>query len=386
MAEILGRRTLSLLEKIDTSKPKYYVLDMFPYPSRRRPARRPSRRLHGDRHRRALQAHARLQRAAPDGLGRVRPAGGAVRDQDRHASAHHDASSNVERFRAPAPVARLLLRLGARGRHDRPGLLQVDAVDLPASSSSAGSRIRRRCPVNWCPALGTALANEEVIDGKSEVGGFPSCAGRCGSGCCASPRTPSGCSTISTTSTGPSRMKEMQRNWIGTSEGAEVDFAVDGPTATSAHASSRRGPTRCSARRTWCSRPSIRWSIEVTTPERSARRSRRIAKPRRRKSDLERTELTQGQDRRLHRRVRDQPGRTDERRSRSGSPTTCSWATAPARSWPCPAHDERDYEFAQAIRPADRSGRCEPPPASFDGDERVHRRRHRRSTAASSTA
>ena len=48
-------------------------------------------------------------------------------------------------------------------------------------------------PVNWCPGLGTVLANEEVIDGKSEVGGYPGRdGGRCGSGCCASPRMRSG--------------------------------------------------------------------------------------------------------------------------------------------------------------------------------------------------
>ena len=40
--------------------------------------------------------------------------------------------------------------------------------------------------------------------------------------------------------------------------------------------------------------------------------------------------------------------------SRSSSPTTCSWATAPARSWRCPAHDERDFEFAERVRAADR--------------------------------
>jgi leucyl-tRNA synthetase len=41
-------------------------------------------------------------------------------------------------------------------------------------------------PVNWCPELGTVLANEEVIDGMSEVGGFPVVKRQCGNGCCAS--------------------------------------------------------------------------------------------------------------------------------------------------------------------------------------------------------
>ncbi len=80
-------------------------------------------------------------------------------------------------------------------------------------------------PVNWCPALGTVLANEEV-DRRQErsAAATRSCAGRCGSGCCASPPTPSACSTTWSRSTGPQSIKEMQRNWIGKSEGAEVDF------------------------------------------------------------------------------------------------------------------------------------------------------------------
>jgi leucyl-tRNA synthetase len=48
-------------------------------------------------------------------------------------------------------------------------------------------------PVNWCPGLGTVLANEEVTaDGRSERGNFPSSSATCASGCCASPRTPTG--------------------------------------------------------------------------------------------------------------------------------------------------------------------------------------------------
>ena len=83
-------------------------------------------------------------------------------------------------------------------------------------------------PVNWCPELGTVLANEEVIEGKSEVGGFPvirkpmrqwmlritAYADRLLEGLDSIDWSPS--------------LKEMQRNWIGRSEGAEVQFLVDG--------------------------------------------------------------------------------------------------------------------------------------------------------------
>eukprot|EP00166_Cyanidium_caldarium_P000690 ctg_1265.g457 len=56
-----------------------------PVPQRRRLARRTSRGIHCHRHRGTVQAHARFQRVAPDGVGCVRPAGGTVRAGDRHA-------------------------------------------------------------------------------------------------------------------------------------------------------------------------------------------------------------------------------------------------------------------------------------------------------------
>jgi leucyl-tRNA synthetase len=81
-------------------------------------------------------------------------------------------------------------------------------------------------PVNWCPALGTVLANEEVVDGKSERGGHPVV------------RMPLRQWMLRITAYAerllddlepvdwPESIKEMQRNWIGRSEGAEVDFEV----------------------------------------------------------------------------------------------------------------------------------------------------------------
>src|SRR3954452_7774876 len=81
-------------------------------------------------------------------------------------------------------------------------------------------------PVNWCPGLGTVLANEEVIDGKSEVGGFPV------------EKRPMRQWMLRITAYAdrllsdlekldwPESLKEMQRNWIGRSVGAEVDFEI----------------------------------------------------------------------------------------------------------------------------------------------------------------
>ena len=83
-------------------------------------------------------------------------------------------------------------------------------------------------PVNWCPELGTVLANEEVVDGKSEVGGFPV------------ERRPMRQWMLRITAyterliadldglDWPESIKLLQRNWIGRSEGAEVRFAFEG--------------------------------------------------------------------------------------------------------------------------------------------------------------
>jgi leucyl-tRNA synthetase len=83
-------------------------------------------------------------------------------------------------------------------------------------------------PVNWCQELGTVLANEEVIDGKSEVGGFPVV------------RRPMRQWMLRITAFAdrlldelegldwPDSIKALQRNWIGRSEGAEIGFSVVG--------------------------------------------------------------------------------------------------------------------------------------------------------------
>ncbi|MDP6668311.1 MAG: leucine--tRNA ligase [Candidatus Krumholzibacteria bacterium] len=89
-----------------------------------------------------------------------------------------------------------------------------------------GLAYEEKVPVNWCPELGTVLANEEVIDGKSDVGGHPV------------ERRPMRQWMLKITEYAdrlledledldwPEYIKDLQRNWIGRSEGAEVDFGV----------------------------------------------------------------------------------------------------------------------------------------------------------------
>ena len=112
----------------------------------------------------------------------------------------------------------------------------IDTLELPADITTDEARREYRddhrlafvshAPVNWCPELGTVLANEEVIDGKSEVGGHPVV------------RRPMQQWMLRITAFAQrllddletidwsNSLKEMQRNWIGRSEGAEVEFKI----------------------------------------------------------------------------------------------------------------------------------------------------------------
>lgn len=143
-------------------------------------------------------------------------------------------------------------------------------------------------PVNWCPALGTVLANEEVIDGKSERGGHPVI------------RKPMRQWILRITAYAerlyedlelldwPEGIKEMQRNWIGRSEGAEVKFKI-ADTDRDFMIFTTRPDTLFGA--TYCVlAPEHALVQDITTPDQKAAVEAYIAQAAR-KSDMERTEL-----------------------------------------------------------------------------------------------
>ncbi|GGE48994.1 leucine--tRNA ligase [Pullulanibacillus camelliae] len=144
-------------------------------------------------------------------------------------------------------------------------------------------------PVNWCPALGTVLANEEVIDGKSERGGHPVI------------RRPMKQWMLKITEYAerllndldkvdwPEHIKEMQRNWIGKSEGAEITFAVAGVDESITVFSTR--PDTLFGATYVVLAPEHPLVDQITTPERrdTVEMYRKEVQS---KSDLERTELS----------------------------------------------------------------------------------------------
>src|SRR5580698_8804422 len=83
-------------------------------------------------------------------------------------------------------------------------------------------------PVWWCEELGTVLANEEVVDGKSEVGGFPVVRKPMRQWMLRITRYAERLLQDLESIDWSDSLKEMQRNWIGRSEGAEVDFQIAG--------------------------------------------------------------------------------------------------------------------------------------------------------------
>ena len=167
----------------------------------------------------------------------------------------------------------------------------------------------------------------------------------------------------------------MQRNWIGRSEGARVRFPLAEPaTAEFVEIFTTRIDTIYGATFVLLApeHPLVdRFAAE--SPDPAAFRAKVAAVPRARSRSAAHRRDREGRIR--HRPHGHQPVHRT-RRCRSGSPTSCSPSTAPARSWPCPAHDQRDFEFARKydlpIRIVVQPASATPTPAG-DADRGDHR-------------
>ncbi len=210
--------------EIDPARPKYYVLDMFPYPS--------GDGLHVGHPEgyTATDIVARYKRMR--GFNVLHPMGwdafGLPAEQYAIETGTHPrvtTQRNIERFRGQ------IESLGFSYDWSR----EIDTTDpgyyrwtqwIFRLLHERGLAYQAEVPVNWCPALGTVLANEEVIDGKSERGGHPVV------------RVPMRQWMLRITEYAerlladldevdwPEATKKMQRDWIGRSEGARVRFPL----------------------------------------------------------------------------------------------------------------------------------------------------------------
>ena len=197
-------------------------------------------------------------------------------------------------------------------------------------------------PVNWCPELGTVLANEEVIDGKSEVGGFPVI------------RKPMRQWMLRITAYAEKlladldtidwsdSLKEMQRNWIGRSEGAEVDFQVAG-SGENIRVFTTRPDTLFGATYMVLA-PEHRLVDEIVTEEQSVA-VENYREHTARKSDLERTELAKEKSGVFTGAYAINPVNGEKIPIWIADYVLASYGTGAIMA--VPAHDERDWEFAK---------------------------------------
>jgi leucyl-tRNA synthetase len=196
--------------------------------------------------------------------------------------------------------------------------------------------------VNWCPALGTVLANEEVIDGVSERGGHPV------------ERRPMKQWMLKITAYAdrlvddleevdwPENIKDMQRNWIGRSEGAEVNFDVDG-SSESFTVFTTRPDTLFGA--TYCVLAPEHALVEaITTADQKDAVDTYINEVKH-KSDLERTELAKEKTGVFTGAYAVNPVNGEKLPIWIADYVLVSYGFGAIMA--VPAHDERDYEFAK---------------------------------------
>lgn len=198
--------------------------------------------------------------------------------------------------------------------------------------------------VNWCEALGTVLANEEVIDGKSERGGFPVV------------RLPMKQWMLKITAYAdrllddlddvdwPDSIKEMQRNWIGRSVGANVTFSIKNHSQTFTVFTTR--PDTLFGATYAVLAPELSLVKEITTPEQLDEVLSYIDTASK-KSDLSRTDLSKEKTGVFTGAYAINPVNGKEIPIWIADYVLASYGTGAIMA--VPAHDERDYEFAKTF-------------------------------------
>ena len=211
-------------------------------------------------------------------------------------------------------------------------------------------------PVWWCEQLGTVLANEEVVDGKSEVGGFPVIRKPMRQWMLRITKYAERLLSDLDTIDWPDSLKEMQRNWIGKSEGAEVDFQIAG-SPEKIRVFTTRPDTLFGATYMVLS-PEHKLVPQITTPEqkKAVADYQAFASG---KSDLERTELAKEKSGVFTGAYAINPVNQEKIPIWIADYVLASYGTGAIMA--VPAHDERDFEFAtkfqlpvvQVVQPPD---------------------------------
>ncbi|WP_445612926.1 leucine--tRNA ligase [Geobacillus sp. YF-1] len=352
----------------EDDKPKFYVLDMFPYPS--------GAGLHVGHPEgyTATDILARMKRM--QGYNVLHPMGwdafGLPAEQYALDTGNDPAEftqKNIDNFR------RQIKSLGFSYDWDR----EINTTDpnyykwtqwIFLKLYEKGLAYMDEVPVNWCPALGTVLANEEVINGRSERGGHPVI------------RKPMRQWMLKITAYAdrlledleeldwPESIKEMQRNWIGRSEGAEIEFAVDGHDETFTVFTTR--PDTLFGVTYTVLAPEHPLVEKITTPEQKPAVAAYL-KEVQSKSDLERTDLAKEKTGVFTGAYAIHPVTGARLPIWIADYVLMGYGTGAIMA--VPAHDERDYEFAKTfdlpIKEVVAGGDIENGPYTGDG-EHIH--------------
>ncbi|MDM5156908.1 leucine--tRNA ligase [Bacillus sp. DX1.1] len=326
----------------ETDKPKFYALDMFPYPS--------GAGLHVGHPEGYTATDILSRQKRMQGYNVLHPMGwdafGLPAEQyalDTGNSPAEFTEKNINTFRNQ------IKSLGFSYDWDR----EVNTTDpsyykwtqwIFLKLYEKGLAYVDEVPVNWCPALGTVLANEEVIDGKSERGDHPV------------ERRPMRQWMLKITAYAdrlledldeldwPESLKDMQRNWIGRSEGAEVHFNIDGTeekfTVFTTRPDTLFGATYCVLA------PEHTLVAGITTADQKEAVEAYIDSVKA-KSDLERTELAKEKTGVFTGAYAVNPVNGEKLPIWIADYVLATYGTGAVMA--VPAHDERDYEFAQTF-------------------------------------
>lgn len=324
----------------DFSKPKFYALDMFPYPS--------GAGLHVGHPEGYTATDVVSRKKRMEGYNVLHPMGfdsfGLPAEQYAINTGNHPEKFTKENI---AFFTSQLKNIGFSYDWDR----QVSTCD-PSYYKWTQYIFKllfddglARCvdmPVNWCEELGTVLANDEVIDGKSERGGYPVVRKNMKQWVIDivkyADRLLEGLEEIDW----PESTKEMQRNWIGRSYGAHVKFAIDGHDETFTVFT-----TRCDTLfgATYCVFAPEHVLVEKITTDECREAVEAYVKACSTKSDLERTELNKDKTGVFTGAYAINPVNNKKIPIWISDYVLATYGTGAIMA--VPAHDTRDYEFAK---------------------------------------
>ncbi len=324
----------------DFSKPKYYVLDMFPYPS--------GVGLHAGHPEgyTATDIVARMKRM--QGYNVLHPMGfdsfGLPAEQYAIDTGNHPAlftEHNIETFTEQLKMLGFSYDWNRAVSTSDPKFYKWTEWIFKQLFIDGYAKMVDM-PVNWCEELGTVLANDEVIDGKSERGGYPVVRKNMKQWVIDIPQFAEKLLAGLDEIDWPESTKEMQRNWIGKSVGAHVTFKIKDTdkdfTVFTTRCDTLFGATYC------VMSPEHHLVNLITTPEQkeAVEAYQKVSSM---KSDLERTELNKDKTGVFTGAYAINPVNGKEVPIWISDYVLATYGTGAIMA--VPAHDDRDYEFAK---------------------------------------